>query len=203
MQNWLTHFIEQYSYLGIFLMMALENVFPPIPSEVILTFGGFMTTRTTLTVPGVIFAATLGSVLGAVLLYAIGRYLDVSKIEKVVERYGHLLRIKKTDIQKADAWFDKYGYWTILFCRMIPLVRSLISIPAGMTGMGLPLFLLFTTIGTLLWNIALVLVGALLGESWEQVLHVMDVYSKFVYIGIGVVGVGFLVVFVRKRRSGG
>ncbi|GEB32346.1 DedA family protein [Brevibacillus sp. FSL K6-0770] len=203
MQNWLTHFIEQYSYLGIFLMMALENVFPPIPSEVILTFGGFMTTRTTLTVPGVILAATLGSVLGAVLLYAIGRYLDVSKIEKVVERYGHLLRIKKTDIQKADAWFDKYGYWTILFCRMIPLVRSLISIPAGMTGMGLPLFLLFTTIGTLLWNIALVLVGALLGESWEQVLHVMDVYSKFVYIGIGVVGVGFLVVFVRKRRSGG
>ncbi|HBZ81509.1 MULTISPECIES: DedA family protein [Brevibacillus] len=203
MQNWLTHFIEQYSYLGIFLMMALENVFPPIPSEVILTFGGFMTTRTTLTVPGVILAATLGSVLGAVLLYAIGRYLDVSKIEKVVERYGHLLRIKKTDIQKADAWFDKYGYWTILFCRMIPLVRSLISIPAGMTGMGLPLFLLFTTIGTLLWNIALVLVGALLGESWEQVLHVMDVYSKFVYIGIGVVGVGFLVVFVRKRRGGG
>ncbi|WP_281868510.1 DedA family protein [Brevibacillus parabrevis] len=203
MQNWLTHFIEQYSYLGIFLMMALENVFPPIPSEVILTFGGFMTTRTTLTVPGVILAATLGSVLGAVLLYAIGRYLDVSKIEKVVERYGHLLRIKKTDVQKADAWFDKYGYWTILFCRMIPLVRSLISIPAGMTGMGLPLFLLFTTIGTLLWNIALVLVGALLGESWEQVLHVMDVYSKFVYIGIGVVGVGFLVVFVRKRRGGG
>ncbi|WDV97923.1 DedA family protein [Brevibacillus parabrevis] len=203
MQNWLTHFIEQYSYLGIFLMMALENVFPPIPSEVILTFGGFMTTRTTLTVPGVILAATLGSVLGAILLYAIGRYLDVSKIEKVVERYGHLLRIKKTDIQKADAWFDKYGYWTILFCRMIPLVRSLISIPAGMTGMGLPLFLLFTTIGTLLWNIALVLVGALLGESWEQVLHVMDVYSKFVYIGIGVVGVGFLVVFVRKRRGGG
>ncbi|KZE51989.1 alkaline phosphatase [Brevibacillus parabrevis] len=203
MQNWLTHFIEQYSYLGIFLMMALENVFPPIPSEVILTFGGFMTTRTTLTVPGVILAATLGSVLGAVLLYAIGRYLDVSKIEKVVERYGHLLRIKKTDIQKADAWFDKYGYWTILFCRMIPLVRSLISIPAGMTGMGLPLFLLFTTIGTLLWNLALVLVGALLGESWEQVLHIMDVYSKFVYIGIAVVGVGFLVVFVRKRRGGG
>ncbi|TGV18117.1 DedA family protein [Mesorhizobium sp. M00.F.Ca.ET.186.01.1.1] len=203
MQNWLTHFIEQYSYLGIFLMMALENVFPPIPSEVILTFGGFMTTRTTLTVPGVILAATLGSVLGAVLLYAIGRYLDVSKIEKVVERYGYLLRIKKTDIQKADAWFDKYGYWTILFCRMIPLVRSLISIPAGMTGMGLPLFLLFTTIGTLLWNISLVLVGALLGESWEQVLHVMDVYSQFVYIGIAVVGVGFLVVFVRKRRGGG
>ena len=189
--------------MGIFLMMALENVFPPIPSEVILTFGGFMTTRTTLTVPGVILAATLGSVLGAVLLYAIGRYLDVSKIEKVVERYGHLLRIKKTDIQKADAWFDKYGYWTILFCRMIPLVRSLISIPAGMTGMGLPTVLLFTPIGTLLWNLALVLVGALLGESWEQVLHIMDVYSKFVYIGIAVVGVGFLVVFVRKRRGGG
>ncbi|MGN7471234.1 DedA family protein [Brevibacillus sp. SAFN-007a] len=199
MQNWLTHFIEQYSYLGIFLMMALENVFPPIPSEVILTFGGFMTTHSTLTVPGVILSATFGSVLGAILLYGIGYYLDVEKIGKVVERWGHLLRIKQTDIQRAHAWFDKYGYWTILFCRMIPLVRSLISIPAGMARMNLPLFLLFTGIGTFLWNIALVWVGAFLGESWQDVLHVMEVYAGFVYKGIAVAAVVFLLVFLRKR----
>ncbi|EJL39995.1 alkaline phosphatase [Brevibacillus agri] len=201
MQNWLTHFIEQYSYLGIFLMMALENVFPPIPSEVILTFGGFMTTHSALTVPGVILSATFGSVLGAILLYGIGYYLDVGKIEKVVERWGHLLRVKQTDIERAHAWFDKYGYWTILFCRMIPLVRSLISIPAGMTRMNLPLFLLFTSIGTLLWNIALVWIGAFLGESWQDVLHVMDVYSHFVYGVIAVAALVFLIVFLRKRRT--
>ncbi|RNB59027.1 DedA family protein [Brevibacillus gelatini] len=200
MQNWLTQVIEQYSYLGIFLMMALENVFPPIPSEVILTFGGFMTTHSTLTVPGVILSATFGSVLGAILLYGIGYYLDVGKIEKVVERWGHLLRIQQKDVRRAHAWFDKYGYWTILFCRMIPLVRSLISIPAGMTRMNLPLFLLFTSIGTFLWNIALVWVGAFLGESWQDVLHVMDVYSHIVYGVIAVAAVVFLTVFLRKRR---
>lgn len=200
MQNWLTQVIEQYSYLGIFLMMALENVFPPIPSEVILTFGGFMTTHSQLTVPGVILSATFGSVLGAILLYGIGYYLDVDKIEKVVERWGHLLRIKQKDVQRAHAWFDKYGYWTILFCRMIPLVRSLISIPAGMTRMNLLLFLLFTSIGTFLWNIALVWIGAFLGESWQDVLHVMDVYSYIVYGVIAVAAVVFLTVFLRRRR---
>ncbi|MGZ0049393.1 DedA family protein [Brevibacillus gelatini] len=200
MQNWLTQVIEQYSYLGIFLMMALENVFPPIPSEVILTFGGFMTTHSPLTVPGVILSATFGSVLGAILLYGIGYYLDVDKIEKVVERWGHLLRIKQKDVQRAHAWFDKYGYWTILFCRMIPLVRSLISIPAGMTRMNLLLFLLFTSIGTFLWNIALVWIGAFLGESWQDVLHVMDVYSYIVYGVIAVAAVVFLTVFLRRRR---
>ncbi|MED1919141.1 DedA family protein, partial [Bacillus thuringiensis] len=145
MQNWMTQIIEQYSYFGILLMMALENIFPPIPSEVILTFGGFMTTQSSLTVFGVILSATIGSVIGAIMLYGIGYYLDVKKIEKIVERWGHLLRIKTTDIHKANEWFDRYGYWTIFFCRMIPLIRSLISIPAGMTKMNFPLFLLFTT----------------------------------------------------------
>ncbi|HBS45751.1 MAG TPA: alkaline phosphatase, partial [Paenibacillus sp.] len=140
MQAWITDFMEQFGYFGIFLMLAFENIFPPIPSEVILPFGGFMTTTTNLTIPGVIIAATLGSLLGAVILYYIGRLLDVNRLEKIVERWGGLLRISKKDIHKADAWFDKYGYWTVLFCRMVPLVRSLISIPAGMSGMKFGVF---------------------------------------------------------------
>ncbi|MFP3388222.1 DedA family protein [Brevibacillus sp. SIMBA_040] len=201
MQNWMTDFIEQYSYLGIFLMMALENIFPPIPSEVILTFGGFITTQSSLTITGVVLSATAGAVIGAILLYGIGYYVDINKIEKIVERWGHFLRIKKADIHKANRWFEKYGYWTILICRMIPLVRSLISIPAGMTKMNIWLFLLFSTIGTFIWNIALVWLGAILGHSWEDILYYMDVYSTIVYAGIGLGVAIFLTVFLAKRKA--
>lgn len=201
MENWITDIMEQFGYIGILLMIALENVFPPIPSEVILTFGGFMTTYTKLTVPGVIIAATIGSVTGAVILYGIGRLLDVERLEKIVDRWGHILRVKKEDIRKADAWFDKYGYWTVLFCRMIPLIRSLISIPAGMSNMKFGMFLLFTTIGTLIWNIILVCVGAAVGDSWEKIVAFMDVYSNIAYAVIAVAVIAFLFFFFRKRRK--
>jgi len=202
MQAWITDFMEQFGYFGIFLMLAFENIFPPIPSEVILPFGGFMTTTSSLTIPGVIIAATLGSLLGAVILYYIGRLLDVERMEKLVDRWGHIIRITKKDIHKADNWFDKYGYWTVLFCRMIPLVRSLISIPAGMSGMKFGVFMLFTTIGTLGWNLLLVLIGAALGESWSDIALYMDMYSNVVYalIAVGVVFLGILYFRKRSRR---
>lgn len=201
MQNWITDFMEQFGYIGVFLMIALENVFPPIPSEIVLPFGGFMTTYTDLTVPGVITAATAGSVVGAIILYGIGLLLDVERLEKIVERWGHILRVKKADIHKADAWFDKYGYWTVLFCRMIPLVRSFISIPAGMSNMKFWLFLLFTTIGTLVWNIILVSIGAALGSSWEDILYFMEIYSTIAYTIIGVGIIVLLILYIRKLKS--
>ncbi|MFC0272752.1 DedA family protein [Metabacillus herbersteinensis] len=200
MQNWITEFMEQFGYIGILLMIAFENIFPPIPSEVILTFGGFMTTYTDLTIPGVIVAATIGSVVGAIILYFLGTLLDVERLEKIVDRWGHILRVSKEDIHKADAWFDKYGYWTVLFCRMIPLIRSLISIPAGMSNMKFSLFLLFTTVGTLIWNIVLVSLGAAVGGSWEDIVHFMDIYSTIAYALIGLGIILFLFFFIRKKR---
>lgn len=200
MQTWITDIMEQFGYIGILLLIALENIFPPIPSEVVLTAGGFMTTTTSLTIPGVIIAATLGSVLGAVILYGLGRLLDVQRLEKIVDKWGHILRVSKDDIYKADAWFDKYGYWTVLFCRMIPLIRSLISIPAGMSNMNFGLFLVFTTIGTLIWNIVLVCVGAAVGESWEEIVHYMDIYSNIAYALIAIGGITFIVWFFRRKK---
>lgn len=202
MENWITDFMEQFGYFGVFLLIALENVFPPIPSEVILTFGGFMTTYTSMTPVGVIVFSTLGSVLGAVILYGIGYLVNVDRLEGWIERYGRFLRLKKEDIRRTDAWFDRYGYWTVLFCRMIPLIRSLISIPAGMSKMKFGLFLLFTTIGTLIWNVALVLLGAAVGGSWEEIVAFMDVYSNIAYAGIalGILFVG--VLWLRRRKSG-
>jgi membrane protein DedA with SNARE-associated domain len=200
MQSWIINFMEHFGYLGTFLMILLENIFPPIPSEVILTFGGFMTTNTGMTVLGVVTSATAGSVAGAGMLYGIGKLLNVQKLEKLINRYGHILRLKVSDIHKANSWFNRYGYGTIFFCRMVPLVRSLISIPAGMANMKFSLFLLYTTAGTLIWNIVLVSAGAALGESWGDILEFMDVYSHITYTILGIVIVIFSIVFIIKRK---
>lgn len=201
MQTWVTQIMEQLGYVGVFLMMALENLFPPIPSEVILPFAGFMTTTTPLTIPGVVMTSTTGSVLGAIILYGIGQLMDVNQLGKLIDRWGHVLRIKKEDIHKVDRWFEKYGYLTVLFCRMVPLVRSLISIPAGMSHMRFWLFLLFTIIGTTLWNITLILLGAALGDSWANILSFLDVYSTFVYISLGLGAVVLLIFYIKKKRQ--
>lgn len=201
MQNWITNFMENFGYLGTFLMILLENVFPPIPSEVVLTFGGFMTTNTNMTVFGVIISATAGSVAGAIVLYGIGRLLNVKKLEKIIERWGHIIKVKVSDIEKANSWFDKYGNRTIFFCRMIPLVRSLISIPAGMANMKFSLFVIYTTAGTLIWNIILVCAGAALGNSWEKILDIMDTYSTITYSALGLAFIAFIVFWFRKKNN--
>ncbi|KMY55357.1 alkaline phosphatase [Bacillus sp. FJAT-27231] len=201
MQNWMIEMMEQYGYVGVFLLIAFENIFPPIPSEVILTFGGTMTTFSSLTVTGVVLAATGGSLSGAIILYKVGNLLDVERFEKVIDRWGHILRLNKKDIYKADRWFNDYGYWTVLVCRVIPLVRSLISIPAGMARMRFSLFLLFTGIGTFIWNLLLVSAGAMFGESWEQIVLFMDMYSTIIYSLIGSMLTFSIFMFIWRKRK--
>lgn len=200
MENWITNIVEQFGYIGVFFMIALENVFPPIPSEVILTFGGMMTTFSDLTVTGVVISATGGSLLGAVILYKIGNLLDLERLEKIVDRWGKFLRVNRADIYKADAWFEKYGYWTVFMCRFVPLIRSLISIPAGMSRMNFWMFLLLTTIGTFIWNVVLVSVGAAFGENWEEIVHFMDLYSNVAYVLIGIGIILFVFFFIKNKR---
>ncbi|WP_124728196.1 DedA family protein [Staphylospora marina] len=201
MENWITEFMEEFGYLGIFLMIALENLFPPIPSEIVLSFGGFMTTKSDLTVTGVVIASTLGSVVGAIMLYLIGMILDVNRLEKIVERWGHVLRTEKEDIHKANAWFHRYGIWTVFFCRMVPILRSMISIPAGMARMNFALFLVFTTVGSLIWNVVLVNLGAALGENWDSVLEYMSVYQDIVIVVVGALVVIGAFWYMRRLRS--
>ncbi|MFD0589811.1 DedA family protein [Paenibacillus sp. GCM10027627] len=201
MESWITEFMEQYGYFGILLMIALENLFPPIPSEVVLTFGGFMTTNTEMTPFGVIMVATVGSLVGAIILYYIGKILGVERLEKIVDRWGRVLRVKKEDIRKADAWFDKYGYWAVFICRMIPLIRSLISLPAGMSGMKLVPFLFFTTIGTLIWNTILVSIGAAVGDNWHDIVNFVDVYSNIVYALIAIAVIVVFVLYIRRAKK--
>ena len=136
MQEIIISIMNNWGYLGIALLIAVENIFPPIPSEVILTFGGFMTTYSNLKLIGIIISSTIGSVLGAIILYLIGRIINKERLEKIVEgKIGTILHFKKQDIEKANSWFEKRGKSTVFFCRFIPIVRSLISIPAGITKM--------------------------------------------------------------------
>ena len=200
MDNWLTEIMNEYGYMGVMFLIAIENIFPPIPSEVILTFGGFMTTTSNMSIVGVVISATAGSVIGAIVLYIIGLQLDVARLEKVVDRWGSILRVTTDDVHKADTWFDKYGAWTVFFCRFIPLIRSLISIPAGMSNMNVGLFLLLTTLGTLIWNIVLVYLGATVGNSWEVIVEYMDIYSKLVYVILFLLLIFLLFIFIKRRR---
>lgn len=198
MEDWIFNIIENYGYLGVFLIIVVENIFPPIPSEIVLPFSGFMTTKTELSVAMMIAASTAGSVVGGTILYYIGTILDVERLEKLVDRWGKYLQLKREDVYKADAWFDRYGIWTVFFCRMVPLLRSLISVPAGMSNMKMPLFLLFTLLGTAIWNTLLIVIGAKLGENWTQILSYTEVYSDIIY-AVGAIAVLAVVIFFGRR----
>ncbi|EGX6704868.1 TPA: DedA family protein [Listeria innocua] len=199
METWITSIMADFGYIGIFLLIMIENLFPPIPSEIILTFGGFMTTVSSLNVVMVIIVATLGSVVGAILLYKVASYFGKERLTHIVLKYGRVLRLKESDIERAESFFLKYGSWAVFLCRMIPLIRSLISIPAGMTKMKMSRFLILTTAGSLLWNTVLIGLGALLGKSWGEIVVFMDSFSTVIYSIIAVItllGLGF---FFRAR----
>ena len=204
MQALIINIINKFGYLGVLLLIAIENIFPPIPSEIILTFGGFMTKmpNSILTIVGVIIAATLGSILGAIALYYIGKILNKERLKKIVSgKIGKILFLKPKDIEKADKWFDEKGNKTVFFCRFIPVIRSLISIPAGMTKMNMSKFVGLTFIGSLVWNVILVLLGAKMGENWPTIANFVDQYSKIVAIIIVIIFIVYIVNKVVKKRK--
>lgn len=200
MQEIILNIMNQFGYLGIFLLIAIENIFPPIPLEVILLFGGFMTTYTKLNILGIVIASLLGSLSGAIMLYYIGKIFNKNRLKKIISgKVGKILRLKNSDIDKADKWFDTKGQKTVFFCRFIPLIRSLISIPAGMSEMHMSKFLVYTTIGSLIWNTVLIVIGSIVGNNWTSILSVLDTYSKIVVIVMAIVVILFIVIFYKKR----
>ena len=202
MQEFILTIMEQFGYIGVFLLIAIENIFPPIPSEVILLLGGFMTTYTKLNIVIMIIAATLGSILGAIVLYYIGKIFNKDRLKKIISgKIGKILRLKNSDIDKADKWFDTKGNKTVFFCRFIPIVRSLISIPAGMSEMPMGKFLVYTTFGSLIWNTVLVVIGSIVGENWTSILTIFDTYSSIVVVVIAIIFVICVYLFYRNRLN--
>ena len=202
MQEFIISVMNRFGYVGIFFLIFFENVFPPIPSEVVLLFGGFMTTYTKLNIFLMIVFSTLGSVVGAIVLYYIGKLLNKERLKKIVSgKVGKVLRIKTNDIDKADYWFDTKGNKTVFFCRFIPVVRSLISIPAGMSEMAMGKFLLYTTVGSAIWNSILLIVGNKVGKNWESILSIMNQYSHIVFMLLIILFIVFLVYFFGFRTK--
>lgn len=202
MQSWIIEIMDKFGYFGITFLIAIENIFPPIPSEIILTFGGFMTTYTTLTIWGVILAATIGSVIGAIVLYGVGYMLSAERLSKLLDgKIGLMLHLSKDDVYKACDWFNSKGKKTVLICRCIPIIRSLISIPAGMTKMKFGIFLLLTTVGSFVWNIILVLLGVAAGASWEKIVVGTNVYQQITLIVLGILAVVAVFLYIRSRQK--
>lgn len=202
MQEIIIALMNRFGYFGILLLIAVENIFPPIPSEVILTFGGFMTTYTSLNAAGVIVFSTVGSLLGAIALYEVGRIFNKERLMKLVSgRIGKMLRLKAKDIESAENWFEKRGNGAVFFCRFVPIVRSLISIPAGMSEMKPAPFLLYTAAGSLLWNTVLVVIGSIVGENWERVVAKMDAYSNITFIILVILFISAAGGFYYNRRK--
>lgn len=183
MNNYVINVMNKYGYFGILFLITIENIFPPIPSEVILTLGGFMTKQegVNLNLLGVIISSTIGSVIGAIMLYFVGFIFNKDRLIKIVNsKLGKILHLKIDNIKKSDDNFNKNGNLTVLYSRFIPIVRSLISIPAGMNKMNFILFLIYTTIGSFIWNTVLVSLGALVGENYMFVANIFSKYSKII-----------------------
>lgn len=200
--EWIKLLIETLGYPGIVLVMALENVFPPIPSELVMPLAGFMAAEGTFNLVAVIVAGMVGSVLGALILYYLGLWANEPIIRAFVRRWGRYALISENDLDVSLSYFSRYGEAVIFFGRLIPIVRSLISVPAGMQRMPLPKFLLFTIIGTTIWSAILSIAGWMLKENYTRVAGVVDRYQSLVLMLVVLAVAAFLYLRIIKPRLG-
>jgi membrane protein DedA with SNARE-associated domain len=194
--GWVVDLMEALGAPGVGLAIALENLFPPLPSEVFLPLAGFAASRGELSLVAAIVWTTIGSVVGALALYGLGAALGRNRLRAIADR---MPLVDVGDIDKAEAWFARHGAKAVFFGRMVPLVRSMISVPAGVERMSLPLFLGLTAAGSLIWNSVFVVAGYLLGENWHIVESYAGILSKVVLVLIAIAAVVFVVVRIRRR----
>jgi membrane protein DedA with SNARE-associated domain len=193
---WVLDVIAALGYVGLALLLIAENLFPPIPSEVVLPLAGFLVGRGDLGFWQALLASTFGSVAGALILYVLGRYGG----RKLVLRYGRFLHVDEDRLDRADGWFRRYGDWVVLFARVVPFARSVVSIPAGTMKMPAVRFTALTALGSLAWNTLLIGAGVVLGANWQRVEAWIGSYSDVVLV-VAAVGVAILLVLHHLRKS--
>ena len=204
--TWVQDVINQFGYFGVALLVVIENVFPPIPSEIVLPFAGFVAQQGTdaaqsdTSVIGMMIAATIGSVVGALILYFVSAAIGPDRLRNFVEKFGKWFGVKPADLVRAEAWFDRRSFVAVLVGRCVPLIRSIVSIPAGFRRMKLSSFVLLTAIGSAVWNIALIGAGAVLKDQWDRVGDYVGVFQWVVILAIVVFVVRFLISLVKRRR---
>ena len=197
--TWVQDVIEQLGYLGVALLVVLENVFPPIPSEIVLPFAGFVAQRGSDSVVLMILAATVGSVIGALIMYWIAAVIGDERLHAFTRKFGKWVQIREADLTRAEEWFDRHATGAVLIGRCVPLIRSVVSIPAGFRRMKLVPYIAYTFLGSLVWNILLIGAGALLGDNWERVGDVMSPIQKLVELSVVVAVVVFAWLRVRSQ----
>ena len=190
--------IEQLGYVGVALLVVAENVFPPIPSEIVLPFAGFVAQRGSESVVIMILAATVGSVGGALIMYWIAAVIGDERLHAFTRRFGKWVQIREADLNRAEEWFDRHATSAVRVGRCVPLIRSVVSIPAGFRRMKLVPYIAYTFAGSLVWNILLIGAGALLGDNWERVGDVMSPIQKLVELTVVVAVVVFAWLRVRS-----
>lgn len=168
MTEFILNLIAWGGYIGIFILMTLENVFPPIPSEVIMGLGGMAVARGDMDMTPLLIVATLGTTLGNMFWYGVGRWIGIARLKPFVERYGRWLTLTWDEVEQLNRFFHRHGLWVVFFFRFLPTFRTMISLPAGMAKMGLPRFLLATFVGSAIWNAVLAYAGLLLGSRFEE-----------------------------------
>jgi len=203
MQETIIQLIEQFGYIGVSLLIFIENIFPPIPSEVILLFGGYASHTTNLNIWIVILSATIGSILGAIVLYFAGYALGKERLKKLLSgKLGKWLHFGPENIEKADHWFGKFGYKAVLICRCIPVVRSIVSIPAGICKINFGVFLLLTFIGSIVWNTIITWLGFFANDAWTTVQTYLGIYSDIILVLLVLaVLVGFIILSVKSKNK--
>ena len=193
MKNIIFRIINKYGYFGITFLIALENLIPPIPSEVILSFSGFISKSTDLSLFLIIIFATIGSLIGAIVLYYLAYFIGLNLLNF---KFFKLCGLKKENTEKSMKHFQKNGYKSIFFGRFIPIIRSFISIPAGLSKMDIRLFLLLTWIGSFIWNTIFVIAGFILQDNWDTLANFFDKYSFFIFL-IAII----LYIIIKRYKS--
>lgn len=183
--DWVVSVIDAIGYVGVLLLTAIENIFPPIPSEVVLPAAGFSAAKGSANLWGMVLAATIGSVIGAWALYLAAASLGWTRIHLLAARHGRWLGVKPKDLDRAEAWFADRSTLAVLICRCVPLLRSLVSVPAGLHRMAPVPFTLYTAIGSAVWNTALIVAGYKLGASWERVGEIIGTFQYVVIAAFG------------------
>ncbi|MZD10056.1 DedA family protein [Streptomyces sp. SID5785] len=197
--GWAAGLVDRLGGPGAGLAIALENLFPPLPSEVILPLTGFAAGRGAIGLVPALLWTTLGSVVGAAALYGIGRVIGR---ERMYALWGRLPLVKVADLERTEAWFRRHGPKAVLLGRMVPVIRSLISVPAGVERMRLPVFLVLTALGSLMWNTVLILAGYGLGDRWDLVETYVGVISKAVLAAAALAVAAYVAVRLRGRGRG-
>lgn len=200
MQDWINHLIETAGYFGLALLTLLENVFPPIPSELIMPLAGFNSAQGKLSFWGAVAAGSAGSLVGAFAWYYLARRVSEASLRRWIERHGHWLGIELDDFERSNRWFERHGSWVVFAGRLIPGLRTLISVPAGLTCMPAVPFLIYSALGTLIWTAALTWGGHVLGSEYEQIGRYIGPVS-WVVVGGVVVSLAVHILKRRKRRD--